>query len=124
MNADFQTIFDQLKQLLVKHAPPLTVKADKSDSYQLYSVKDLVITGKKVSEVYFAGVQIQKNFVGFYFFPIYTHPQMFTDTPEELRKCLKGKSCFNVKKTDATALKQFEKLIKQGFKVYKQEKWI
>jgi len=44
--------------------------------------------------------------------------------PEELRKCLKGKSCFNIKKADAKLFKQIGKMAKEGLKIYKQEKWV
>jgi len=52
------------------------------------------------------------------------NPQAFTEIPDEVRKCLKGKSCFNIKKADDKLFKQIEKMAKQGFKLYKQEKWI
>lgn len=92
--------------------------------YLTVSKKDLVVAGRKMTEMCFSGVVIQKNFVGLYFFPIYTHPQSFTEIPDELRKCLKGKSCFNIKKADDKLFRQIEKMAKQGFKLYKQEKWI
>ncbi|MGH9937343.1 MAG: hypothetical protein ACREAM_13940 [Blastocatellia bacterium] len=51
-------------------------------------------------------------------------PRVFNDLPEELRKCLKGKSCFNIKKAGSKLFKQIEKMAKDGFKLYKQEHWI
>ena len=44
--------------------------------------------------------------------------------PPELKKTLKGKTCFNIKKLDATLLKQVEELLKKGFDMYKKEKFI
>lgn len=121
---DFQEIYDELRKILSKHSPPLTVKADTSERYELSSVKDLVVEGRKIKEMCFGGMVIQKNFVSLYFYPIYTHPQAFNDLPEELRRCLKGKSCFNFKKADSKLFKQIGKMAKDGFKLYKQEQWI
>jgi gamma-glutamylcyclotransferase (GGCT)/AIG2-like uncharacterized protein YtfP len=121
---DFNEIHAQLRKILAKYSPPLTAKNDTPTAYNLYSVKDLVIAGRNFKEVYFAGTVIHKNIVSLYFFPVYTHPQSFGDLPEELKKCLKGKNCFNFKKIDSKLLKQIEKMAKDGFKIYKQEKWI
>jgi hypothetical protein len=121
---DFQTIYGRLRDIFSQFAPPLTVITDKPGRFETISKKDLVAAGRNLSEIYFVSVVIQKNFVGLYFFPIYTHPQAFTEIPAEIRKCLKGKSCFNIKKADEKLFKQVEKMAKQGFKLYKQEKWI
>ncbi|MGH9840763.1 MAG: hypothetical protein ACREEM_18450 [Blastocatellia bacterium] len=121
---DFQLIYRRLREIFSQFTPPLTVTADVQGRYETVSKKDLVVSGRKLTEMCFGGVVIWKNFVGLYFFPIYTHPQSFTGLPDEVKKCLKGKSCFNVKKADDKLFRQIEKMAKQGFKLYKQEKWI
>ena len=119
-----QEIQDQLKAILSKYCPPLTAKVDTAGRYELYSTKDLVIDGRKRSELYFAGAMIQKSFVGFYFMPIYSNPDFVEALDPELKKCIKGKACFNIKSADKRLLKQIEKMTRDGFKMYKQNKWI
>jgi hypothetical protein len=121
---DFGEIFDALKKILAKYSPPMTVRAEKPTRYHLYSVKDMIVFGRKMKEIYFAGAAIHKNIVSFYFIPVYAHPQSFKDMSDDLRKCLKGKNCFNFKKVDSKLLKQIEKMTMQGFKIYKREKWV
>ena len=121
---DFKQIYDELQKILSKHSPPLTVKANTSDRYELSSVKNLVVKGRKIKEMCFGGMVIHKNFVSLYFYPIYTHPQAFNDLPVELKKCHKGKSCFNFKKADAKLFKQIGKMTKDGFEIYKHEEWV
>jgi hypothetical protein len=74
--------------------------------------------------MYFASAAIQGSFAGFYFFPIYTHPKEFADMPENLRKCLKGKSCFHIKKLDNDLSKSIRSALKKGFVIYKKAGWV
>ena len=124
MPEDFTNIFQQIRGAIVRYAPELSTKTDTPKAYQLYSIKDIELAGRKFSEIYFAGAVIQKNFVGFYFFPIYTHPEKFTSLPAALKKTLKGKFCFNFKKIDKELLAQVDDLLKQGFSLYQNLKLI
>jgi hypothetical protein len=74
--------------------------------------------------MYFATAAIKSGYVGFYFFPIYTHPKEFTGIPDELKKCLKGKSCFHIKKLDKLLEGQIKDMVKQGFELYKKTGWV
>lgn len=109
--------------MTVFEKPPIVVKSHSEDRYELYSKKNIKITNKEVDELFFASTMIQKNFVGFYFFPIYTHPYEFKNISQELKKCLKGKSCFHIKKLDDNLEKQIRKLLEDGFELYKKEKY-
>ena len=62
--------------------------------------KKITLGKKEYDGMFFSAAKIQGGFTGFYFFPIYTHPGEFKDIPAELKKCLKGKSCFHIKKLD------------------------
>ena len=98
--SDLNTIFQSLKDLLSPYAPPLVPKMDDASHYDLWSIKDLVIEGRKRKEVYFAGLIIQKGYVGFYFMPVYADTDLKAVFAPELLKLLKGKSCFHIKKLD------------------------
>ena len=124
MPDSLQGIQDKLKAILSKYCPPLTAKVDTPGRYELYSIKDLVIDGRKRSEVYFAGAIIQKSFVGFYFMPMYGNPEFIERLSPELKRCIKGKACLNIKKAEENLFKEIEKMTRDGFKIYRRNKWI
>ncbi len=122
--SDLSTIFQSLKDLLSPYAPPLVPKMDDASHYDLWSIKDLVIGGRKRKEVYFAGLIIQKGYVGFYFMPVYADTDLKAVFAPELLKLLKGKSCFHIKKLDPTLLDQIKSALQIGFEVYQARGWV
>ena len=121
---DLRAIFEVLKRLLSPYAPPLTPKRDEPGYYDLWSVKDLVIEGRKRKEVFFAGLIIQKGYVGFYFMPVYAEADLKPVFAPELLRLLKGKSCFHIKKLTPALLTQIEAALKLGFEMYQQRGWV
>jgi hypothetical protein len=117
-------IFHQLKIVLKKHEPPFVAKTDLDSRYELWSVKDLLIAGRKRKEVFFAGLIIQRNYVGFYYMPVYTHAAMKRLFKKELLATLKGKSCFHITRLDATLLTQIQEALKLGHRLYRKNGWI
>ena len=124
MSSTLQEIQDRLKAILSEYCPPLTARVDTPRRYELYSINEVVIDGRKRSEVYFAGAIIQKSFVGFYFMPMYGNPEFIERLSPELKKCIKGKACLNIREADQELFKQIEKMTRDGFKMYKGLKWI
>jgi len=59
--------------------------------------------------------------VRLYFFPIYTHADQFKDLPDNLRKCLKGKSCFHIKKMDVELEQAIRTMVRRGLEIYQQD---
>ena len=117
-------IFAQLKELLVKYNPPFLTKTDNERWYDLYSNKEVEIWGRKRKEVYFAGIIIQKAYVGFYYMPVYAEPEIKAFFKPELLKLLKGKSCFYIKKLDDELIRQIKQALEDGFKQYQQRGWV
>lgn len=74
--------------------------------------------------MFFASLVVQSNYVGFYFMPVYTHPEMKKLIKPELMKLLKGKSCFHLKKTNNELLQQIKDTLKSGFEMYKKNEWV
>ena len=83
-----------------------------------------MIAGRKRKEVFFAGLIIQKSYVGFYFMPVYTDAEAMSFIKPELLKRLKGKSCFHIKKLDAELLAQVDAALQAGCLLYQQKGWI
>lgn len=117
-------IFDQVKTLIKKYEPPFIARSDFDSRYELWSEKDVEIAGRKRKEVYFAGLIIQSNYVGFYYMPVYAETTLKDVFGSELLATLKGKSCFHIKKLDEKLLSQIKKSLEAGFKLYKKRGWV
>jgi len=117
-------IYQQLRMLLKKYEPPFVAKSDFDSRYELWSVKDVEIAGRKRSEVFFAGLIIQSTYVGFYYMPVYTEVAMKKIFKRELLSTLKGKACFHIKKLDKTLAAQITNALEAGFILYKEKGWV
>jgi len=131
MNAQMETamenlddIFRQLKELLLVYRPPFVSKTDNERSLDLWSIKEVVIEGRKRKEVYFAALIIQKSYVGFYYMPVYAEPEVKRFFKPDLLSRLKGKSCFHIHKLDEQLLEQIKDALAMGFKQYQERGWV
>ncbi|MFW9907892.1 MAG: DUF1801 domain-containing protein [Candidatus Odinarchaeota archaeon] len=124
MQEHLTDIFQRLKAILKAYEGPFTPKFDLDSKYDLWSIKNIEIAGRKRKEVYFAGLIIQSKYVGFYYMPIYTDTDLKEVFEPELLKLLKGKSCFHIKELDAKLEKQIRRALKIGFKLYKARAWV
>ena len=69
-------IYNTIKPLLKAYEKKgLVPKIDLDSKYDLWSLKEVSAFGKQRKEMYFAGLIIQSNYVGFYFMPIYSNPE-------------------------------------------------
>lgn len=117
-------IFSKLKSVFHSFSPPFKITQNSEKSIDLYTTKEAELLGRKYPSLYFAGIKIQKGFVGFYYFPIYVYPELLGKFPPELKKCLKGKTCFHIKKDDAIIFQQINAVLKDGFAFYKKKDFI
>jgi hypothetical protein len=124
VNNDLIEIFNIIKKLMKKYENPLVPKMDMDSRYELWSVKNVVIEGRKRKEIYFAGIIIQSNYVGFYYMPVYVETDIKNMFETDLLKLLKGKSCFHIKKIDEVLEKQIADALEQGYLLYKKRGWI
>ncbi len=118
------SVFQDLKSIISKYSPPLEVRTDLASRYELYSNHEVTVAGRKKKDMYFAGIIIQRGYVGFYLMPVYSHSGMKVKLPEKLRQLLKGKSCFHISEPDASVMKQIAALTKKGFALYQRLGWI
>lgn len=119
-----QEIYNTLKPLLQEYAPPLVAVIDTDSDYGLVSQKEVEIAGRKRKSVFFASVEIQKQFVGFYYMPIYAETELKTVFQPELLSLLKGKSCFHIKRLTPELIEQIRQALKIGFELYKKNGWV
>lgn len=84
-----------------------------------------VMQGKqKVDGHYFSTLMKKPKDVRFYFFPIYTHASEFKKISSDLKKLLKGKSCFHLKNLDQNISSEICGLIIKGVELYKRDNLI
>ena len=124
MTTDLDLIFSTLRNQLKMYAPPFTSKQDGAGAFDLWSIKDLVIEGRKRKEVYFAGLILYKTYIGFYYMPVYAEPEIKAVFPVELLALLKGKSCFHIKKLDEKLLSQIRSVMDFGLTAYQERGWV
>ncbi|MFI5144959.1 MAG: hypothetical protein ACHQJ4_05125 [Ignavibacteria bacterium] len=119
-----QEIFDAIKSIMSSHSKRLVSRGETEKAYNLYGTKTVTVAGREYEGLYLASVIIKKNFVGFYFFPIYGNPKMAEKIPLNLRKCLKGKTCFHITKYDKELFKSIDSTMKMGKEAYIKLGWI
>lgn len=125
MKTDLVEIFQTIRAEMQPYASlGFNARINSDSAYDLWSEKEMVIDGRKRNDIYFAGVVIRKDYVGFYYMPVYTSPEMKEIFHPSLLKLLKGKSCFHIKKLDDMLIKQISDALAAGFKLYKQNEWI
>lgn len=98
--------------------PPLQVRKETPDLLEMAGTIPAQQGKQKVDGYYFASVIPKPKDVRFYFFPMYTHMFDFEGISPELRKCLKGKSCFHLKKVDEALKEEINSMIDQGIAIY------
>ena len=109
-------LIDSLK----RQVPPLRINKDKSDVFEVSGTKQAMQGKQLVDGYYFGSVVPKPKDVRLYFFPIYTHPNSFDLISSDLKKCLKGKSCFHFKTISPGMKIEIESMIDKGIKVYSE----
>lgn len=123
-NPDLLPLFEELKALLAPFAAPFEIRRDEPGRYELWSVKDIVVDGRKRKDVYFAGIIIQKSYVGLYYMPVYTHEEAAGLFGTELMATLKGKSCFYIRRLTPELRAQITDALQQGIRLYRDRGWV
>lgn len=124
MKTDLNEIRESLIGSLKASVPPLKVRTNKAENFEVAGTKEVMQGKQKVDGFYFASVVPKPKDIRLYFFPIYTHVDAFQDLSPELRKCLKGKSCFHIKKISPEMDVEIRKMIEKGVKLYEKDELI
>ncbi|MEM1134695.1 MAG: hypothetical protein AAGI07_02565 [Bacteroidota bacterium] len=124
MKTDLIEIQNILKSLLTKHVPPLQIRKDNENVFELAGTKEAMQGRQKVDGFYFGSVVPKPKDIRLYFFPIYTHPEKFHPISEALNKFLKGKSCFHIKRLSPELEKEIDEMITLGVNIYKKNELI
>lgn len=104
--------------------PPLMVRKDNENTFELAGTKEVMQGKQKVDGYYFASIVPKPKDVRLYFFPIYTHVDEYEDISEEMKKCLKGKSCFHIKKLSPDMEVEIRRMMNLGIELYRKDELI
>jgi hypothetical protein len=94
--------------MLKAYENPMRPKFDLDSKYDLRPFKEVEISGRKRKELYFAGLIIQSQYVGFSYMPVYVDTKLEEVFELELHSLLKGKSCFHIEKLDPNMERQIK----------------
>ena len=117
------TELDHIEKFLterLKSYELLQVVADTDQKFEVWGTIPAMQGKKKVEGHYFASVIRKPKDIRLYYFPIYTHPELNDLLSPELSKCLKGKSCFHIKKMDESMQEEIAKLMDKGVATYQE----
>ena len=122
MTTDVKEIREKLVNILKSHLGDLKITSDTYEKFEVSGTVEAMQGKKKVDGIYFSTVVPKPKDVRFYFFPTYTHKDQLGELPDNLKKALKGKSCFHIKKMDEELEKNLKDLVKESVKLYKKDK--
>ena len=118
-------LFNKMKEIMRPYvAGNYVLSADKPGHYEIYYGREVEIRGKKLPELMFATILIQKGYVGFYFFPVYIDERLKKILAPEFLKCLKGKTCFHLKMNEPWLSLQVNLALRAGVDYYRSRGWV
>jgi hypothetical protein len=116
---NFAAVFASLRKLLGPFLGEIQVQTDKPGNYHT-EIPTILHRGKPL---YFAGVRTNKNYVSFHLLYMYYHPAAKKALSPVLKKRMQGKACFNFTAVDEDCFTELGRLIGDGLKIYKSEKF-
>lgn len=120
MKTEVTDIQSTLHELLTAHTPPLQVRIQNETTFEVAGTKPGMQGKQKVDGYYFATVMPKPKDARLYFYPMYTHAEAFNLSPA-LKKCLKGKTCFHIKKMSVELETEIKEMFAQGVALYEAD---
>ena len=108
--ADFETVFNALKNILTPYSEDLVIVTDEAGHYYLNTA--FIMKNKK--PMYFGSVKINKKYVSFHLMPVYVFPELLETISPDLKHRMQGKSCFNFSKIDVHLFNELTSLTKNS----------
>ena len=121
MTKDVNEIQSKLIEILKEHLGVLKVSAETNQKFEVSGTIETMQGKKKVDGIYFSSVVPKPKDVRFYFFPTYTHKKQIGELPDNLKKSLKGKSCFHVKYMDIDFEQNLRELVQKSVELYQND---
>jgi hypothetical protein len=119
MTKDVSEMQKILITLLKKHIGALKITFNTKEKFEVCGTIEAMQGKKKVDGFYFVSVVPKPKDVRLYFFPVYTHKDELGELPQNLKRCLKGKSCFHIKQMDKDLEQNLDEMISRSIEIYK-----
>jgi hypothetical protein len=113
-----EDIATAISELLQMHRDVLQITANEQGDISAKGTFKVMQGKQEVDGYYFASTVKKTKDVRFYFFPIYTHPEAF-ELSEQMKKMLKGKSCFHLSKWNDAMREELRAMIASGVSIYR-----
>jgi hypothetical protein len=117
---DISEIRTFIEGLLRSHCPPLLIRKEGELGLEAAGTKEAMQGKQKVDGYYFASTVQKPKDLRFYFFALYTDPELFSIS-EELSKMLKGKTCFHLKKLNDALKQEISEIVLIAVKRYQEK---
>lgn len=122
MKTDLTEIREFLSDCLKSQGDVFKATADNDTKLEICGTIPAMQGKKKVDGFYFASVIPKPKDVRLYFFPLYTHrDQIEPHMSAELKKALKGKTCFHIKSISDEMATEIEEMVKKSVKLYQDD---
>ncbi len=121
MTKNLEEIRKKLISILKEHLGALKITYETPDGFEVSGTIEAQQGKKKVDGIYFATVLPKPKDVRFYFYPNYTHKEQLGRLPENLKKALKGKTCFYIKQMDNDFEDNLRHLVNKSVKLYQAD---
>jgi hypothetical protein len=114
--SELSATFTTLRGMLKKHAAMLVVTANTPTDFV---VAHRTRTDRLGRPLFLASVQRRKGYVSYHLMPVYMMPKLLNTLSPQLRKRMRGKSCFNFTEIAPAQLRELSGLTKRGIVGFK-----
>ncbi|WP_411286931.1 hypothetical protein [Phenylobacterium sp.] len=108
MPADFQPVYADLRDMMLRAASGMVVAKDAPGGLVMHAPGPN--PGKPKDPVWFGMVKLGKAYVSYHLMPLYTDPGLLAQVPAGLEKHKQGKTCFNFKAAEPHRFAELEVL--------------
>ena len=108
MPADFDPIYGELREIMLRSAPGMVVVKDAPGELVMHAPLPNPATPKE--PVWFGMVKLGKAYVSYHLMPLYTDAGLVAQIPAGLAKRKQGKTCFNFKAAELDRFAELEAL--------------
>ncbi len=120
---DFDAVYAKLKAIMQKYergALKGSLYGSRPNSYCLTGPPSEFTRGKPA---WFGAVTMGKAYVSYHLIAVYAFPDLLDGVSAELKKRMRGKSCFNFKEVDEKVFKELAVLTEKSYKRFKEVKF-
>jgi hypothetical protein len=111
--ATFEPVFERLKAILEPYGRRMHVVYDDAKAFGV----DMAAEPDRNPTTWFGGVRLGKAYVSYYLMPVYVEPSLLDGISPELRRRMRGKSCFNFTKIDEPLFAELIELTRRGYEL-------